>query len=454
MEHQNLLYYANLTELETEQGTGGTVTTVRPGVAYEHANRSVRFNKKKTTYSVTINYKRINGTVIESSTTIETALVMPGKVTKLKVDAIEIEGYEPVSESVKLLVSADTSYDFLYKAYTAYTVTVNHMFSGETIACATTVTSDQVAEGDFTTVSIMPETISGYRYTGETPIVLSISSDTTYIIEYIEGAAYEFGDVVYYDGTGLQTINYNDWDSSLGEPLTIIAIPSNVAPDGNARIIRPLYNNGDQYGYAVAQFPIDSQTQSASQIYQERPTWNNDSGSPSYDSVTGIDYYTDLPIDSLSNYPCAGNGNYGYGEYGGDPGGDGDYLLPPMIKPNGELNEHCMTALTNGNAMTDWNGLGNTLAISGVCGAAATCLELNLEPIFPQGTWYLPALAELCYIMTNIGQINNIISSIFGDESNLTIGGWSSTRFSSTHCFCMADQGDIYPAEMVIQNGD
>ena len=100
MEHQNLLYYANLTELETEQGTGGTVTTVRPGVAYEHANRSVRFNKKKTTYSVTINYKRINGTVIESSTTIETALVMPGKVTKLKVDAIEIEGYEPVSESV------------------------------------------------------------------------------------------------------------------------------------------------------------------------------------------------------------------------------------------------------------------------------------------------------------------------------------------------------------------
>ena len=196
MEHQNLLYYSDATELEEAQGTGGTVTTVRPGVAYEHAMRGVRYNKKKTTYFVTVNYKRINGTTISESEEVETGLVMPGKTTKLKLNAIEIEGYKPVSESVKLLVSADTSYDFLYKMYTAYTVTVNYIdASGETIACATTITTDDVAEGDYVMVSITPESISGYKYTGETPIIIWVSGDTEYDIEYEEGATYETVDL-------------------------------------------------------------------------------------------------------------------------------------------------------------------------------------------------------------------------------------------------------------------
>ena len=445
MEHSNLLYYQNLSQLEEAQGTGGTVTTVRPGVALAHSTRDVFFNKKKVSYSVTVNHERINGTVIAEPTVIETPLAVQGKSIKVKINPLEIEGYAPVSPSVKLIVNEDTSYTYFYKLYTAYTVTVKHVCSGETIGEDTLITSEQVPETDVVRVSFEPEKISGYNYTGETPIILSISADTIYTVEYEEGANVNLGDIVYYDGSQLNNIPWTDWDSSLGEVIGIISVPADVAPDGNARMITNV-QSGEVFFLAMAQYPVENKYSSSQTNYASLPKWNNDSASPSYDVVTytlDSTSYCDLPIDALSDYPCAGNGSYGYGEFGNE-----DNLIPPMLNPDQSLNENCMTALTDGNAIADWNGLGNTLYMSNNSFDLNQYINYSTSGTLA-GDWYLPSMGELCYTMSNIGQLNHIITEISGAGTEMptfNIGGLASTIYAEDnevfYVFNMSGAGD------------
>lgn len=183
MAHTNLLYYQNVSALEAEQGTGGTVTTVRPGVGWAHEQRDVRFNKKKVTYAITVNYKNTGGTSIAQSTTSETGLVLEGREAKVKLTAVSVDGYEAVPKEVKVTVSGNSSYDFLYKRYTAYTVTVHHMCEGSAITADTTVVSPQVLEEEFVNVEIVPLAMS--EYSAETATI-RISGNTEYTIEYSE----------------------------------------------------------------------------------------------------------------------------------------------------------------------------------------------------------------------------------------------------------------------------
>ena len=113
-----------------------------------------------------------------------------------------------------------------------------------------------------------------------------------------------------------------------------------------------------------------------------------------------------------------------------------------MINPDGSLNENAIITLTGGNALTDWNGLGNSLAISATDSYAEACLGFSIACTAP-GDWYLPSLGEMCYSMSNIAYINNILNNLFGEVA-ITIGAPTSTKPSeNTRTFYFGQDGDI-----------
>lgn len=54
----------------------------------------------------------------------------------------------------------------------------------------------------------------------------------------VESEEYEFGDVIYYDGTStLKKVYYSAFTPSMGEKVGLVVVPTALSPDGNARIM-------------------------------------------------------------------------------------------------------------------------------------------------------------------------------------------------------------------------
>ena len=182
MEHTNLLYYATQNALEGDY-PDGKVDSPIPGVAYAHDQKTVLFNKKKTSYEVEVSYEDRSGNTLASSTTVNTPEVLEGNTAKVIIYPVEVEDANPVSPAQKITVSADTEFTFLYYVLTSYTVTVNHKYSGETIASSTTIVVEDVYEEDVVSVTIEPLDVEGY--VGEAVTIL-VSGDCEYNLQYVE----------------------------------------------------------------------------------------------------------------------------------------------------------------------------------------------------------------------------------------------------------------------------
>ena len=182
MEHTNLFLYATQQELVVDY-PDGRVDNPIPGVAYARDEGTVLFNKKKVSYTVTVNYQDRSGNTLAESTTVHTPEALEGASAKVVIYPAEVEGAKPVSPTQKITVTADTAYTFLYYILTSYTITVNHMFSGESIASSTTVVVDNVYELDIVPVTIEPINIEGYI---AQPVTIRVSGVCEYNLEYEE----------------------------------------------------------------------------------------------------------------------------------------------------------------------------------------------------------------------------------------------------------------------------
>ena len=197
MEHNNLFFYVTEEELRTEH-PDNKVTRVRPGVAFSRENRIVLYNKKRTRYTVNVNYEDRSGHTIAASTSALTDETMEKHSVKVNVYPLEISGYKPLKDVEKLEISGDSEYTFLYLTQTAYTVTVHHMFEGSALTADTTVISPQVFEENFVYVEIVPLEIEGYS--AETTTI-RISGNTEYTIEYSELPTFQTVDMGLPSGT-------------------------------------------------------------------------------------------------------------------------------------------------------------------------------------------------------------------------------------------------------------
>lgn len=188
MEHTNLFLYENDSALQADY-PNGKVDTPTPGVAYARATGSadptVIYNKKKTTYTVTLNLKNRSGATIGESSTVQTPEAIEGDMIKVNIVAPEVANYKPSILVEKIEVSANTSHDVIYNSLTSYTVTVHHMCEGSAITADTTVVSESVYETEKTRVTIEPVSISGYK---AEPVTITVSGNCEYNLEYEESA--------------------------------------------------------------------------------------------------------------------------------------------------------------------------------------------------------------------------------------------------------------------------
>ena len=202
MEHTNLFLFENESALETKY-PNGNVNDVEPGVAYarpdqEEEDGTVYYNRMVKNYSIVIHSRNKSGATLLEDRTIQTPKVLDGNTVKTNVVAEPVEGYKPRYAVEKVeFTSASTEHTVTYLAATSYTVTVHHVFSGQSIACATTVEVEDVYEEDVVNVKIEPLSIPGY--TAEA-VYIRVSGDTTYDLEY-EESTYEAIDLGLPSGT-------------------------------------------------------------------------------------------------------------------------------------------------------------------------------------------------------------------------------------------------------------
>ena len=184
MEHTNLFLYENESALIADY-PDGKVDYPIPGVAYGRASGDTKakvfFNKSITNYSITIHSQDRRGIPLADDYSIQSPDVLSRKTVRVKVKPNIIEGYRPVNSPEVFEASGDCEHTIFYLKATAYTLTINHMFSGESLTSATTINITDIFEEDVVRVKVEPVSIPGY--TAET-VYIYISGDTEYDLEY------------------------------------------------------------------------------------------------------------------------------------------------------------------------------------------------------------------------------------------------------------------------------
>lgn len=207
MEHTNLFLYEDNAAMLADYANGKVDSPV-PGVAYaradENSGATVIYNKKKTTYTVTVSHQDRSGNTVTANTTVTTPVALEGKTVKVNIVAEEISGYKPVYPVEKIEVSADTAHTCIYLTAVTYVVTVHHMSQGSAITADTTVQVPAYEE-ETVDVELVPMDIQGYE-TPET-VTISVSSDTEYTFNYEVGCPLELVDLGLPSGTLWATKN-------------------------------------------------------------------------------------------------------------------------------------------------------------------------------------------------------------------------------------------------------
>ena len=242
------------------------------------------------------------------------------------------------------------------------------------------------------------------------------------------------GDVAYWDGSSIQTIEKEGWDTSLGTPIGVVVIPSNFLPDGKARIVslKAVNSSGNA-------------TTSHSGML-----WGNTS------TDTTLTNYTKVPITD-SNQEVSGSNSKGYLPSDNftaeqsivDPSAyysynDNNNQIPSPYT-NGKLNpDYCME-ISGNNALSDFNGLSNTQVLVGLgSDYVAANAAWNYSDGVSNTQWYLPSAGELGFMVARFKAINNTISMLSGVVIP-SYAFWSSTEYSSVYAYHISTgNGPVY----------
>lgn len=185
MEHTNLFLYEDEAEFLVDYPDGKMNEPV-PGVAYIRGEEGqlgiLHTNREITTYPITIHSTDKSGVTVAPDRVIQTNPVLDGNNVKMNVVAEPVEGYKPRHEVEKVtFTSASTEHTIIYLAPTSYTITVNHICSGESITDPTEIVVEDIYEEDIVRVTIEPENVPGYTASS---VTISVSGNMEYDLEY------------------------------------------------------------------------------------------------------------------------------------------------------------------------------------------------------------------------------------------------------------------------------
>ena len=252
------------------------------------------------------------------------------------------------------------------------------------------------------------------------------------------------GDVAYWDGSSVKTVPLSNYNIGLGTPVGVVMIANNFLPDGKARIISLNDMRAPDGYYSMAWYLCD----------EVGDGWFIDSSTPNFEYVPttdnigsttpGCNYDAYLPRDKNSWY-----GPYSYVDplvkYYDDHEDYMPYIPSPYLS-DGSFNPQYSAYIEGGNALSDFNGLSNTLLLvneSERYHAAHACWNYK-DAANSNLQWYLPAIGELGFLMPRFELINQSIQSLIdmGVSSIEQVNdGFSDSYWSSSEEYYPSGEG-------------
>ena len=211
------------------------------------------------------------------------------------------------------------------------------------------------------------------------------------------------GDVVYWNGKGLEVISLDKFKDWMGTPIGVCVVPTGFASDGKARMAS-LYGvdtDGNKVSSNVGMVWGPRGVDTSLTNYNMVPTTDNN-GSTS----TGSNGYGYLPSDAFTSIQSFVDSKANYKDFT-------PYIPSPYLgdKPNSEYYKE----LSGNNVLSDFSGPQNTQTLVNLSSeyiAANACWRYNDGSSNLQ--WYLPAMGELGFVMPRFNEINNTINSLGG----------------------------------------
>ena len=255
-------------------------------------------------------------------------------------------------------------------------------------------------------------------------------NDTVYYMPVILPSI-EVGSIAYVDSSSnLKYCSPDDWSSSLGIPVGVVAIPANFLPDSSEMRLIAIYSV-DSAGTRNETGETKSEWCSAG-TYDIPELDNYDYRGPSLDvdsnTITG----------SKGKYRCSDKFSAQLNPYDTGYGWNttGKTIAPSPYKSDGTFNEQFIDNTffpVNGrlNPHTDFKGKENTDILVGLGTAYEAANAARKYKAYDGDTleWYLPSAGELAVFMHDFKKINAAIAKAGGVETSGIY--WSSSEYSS-----------------------
>ena len=258
-------------------------------------------------------------------------------------------------------------------------------------------------------------------------------------------------DIAYWDGSKVKTVSKDKWNDNLGKAIGVVVIPSDMLQDGRARMVCLMPS--DSTGAQTSSYIDLSWQKNPNSItntgyvdvpeitnYDRIPTTDNLGSTTTSSAVMGY-----LPSDKFAIYTSFVDPKTAY--YG-----DNVTIIPsPYLGDDKTFNPAYSETISGyNNALSDFNGLGNTEILVGLGSkyqAAIACWNYQ-DGSDSNVQWYLPAMGELGFLMPRFNEINNVITSLGGVgltvESSLGSRFWSSSEYNNKFArWLYADYGYV-----------
>lgn len=225
-------------------------------------------------------------------------------------------------------------------------------------------------------------------------------------------------EIVYWDGSSIQTTTLNKWLDSFGTPIGVVVIPEGFLPDGKARMISLKYadESGNASSIKVKMIWGHSQIDTLLTNFDRVPTTDN-SGS----TTTGSFWRGHLPSDTLTGTQSFVDAQAKYSQTSN--------LIPSPYLNDTTMNPAYSEVISGyNNALSDFNGLSNTQTLVGLGHVIAANAAWNYSDGASTTQWYLPGMGELGFLAPRFNAINAAITAIGGDAIGAHDSFWSSTE--------------------------
>ena len=263
---------------------------------------------------------------------------------------------------------------------------------------------------------------------GNTPHVSYVQENDTV---YYMPVTIPVGSIAYADSSNsLKYCSPDDWESSLGTPVGVVAIPANFLPDSPEMRLIAIYGvdsagTRNETGETFSKWGYAKDVPELKSYHHNGPSLDVDSN-----TITGHNGVY-LCSDKFTAQPNPYDPGYGWYS-------TGVFIAPSAYKVDSSFNEQFIDNTffpVDGklNPFTDFKGKENTDIIVGLGTAYTAANAARKYKAYDGDTlkWYLPSIGELAVYFHGFNKINNAIAKaggvILGDDQWY----WSSSKYSS-----------------------